>query len=258
MQRRTPRTLVPKGLDSTQSGAGLADSGFQLAPGEQKILSVFENWHGRVWGRTNCWFNEDGTKPSAGSPGKAWGLGDCSGARNWKVSKDVSGTHTACPLHAGDGRMYNIPMVIEIEPHGKSSLDGLPPNITNLACMGAFGRLAPQSSPPSANDQTFWGTNASYPLSLDSKLDSNTVVKWCPRNWQVNIPKPPNDGMYTYPNNSIQRLAFNPCYSACTERNLAQNYYTSHQNYPSTCQLSEYSKAAKAICLDGYSYGKFA
>jgi hypothetical protein len=63
---------------STQSGIGPPEAGFRLAPFETKNQTVSEDWQGRVWGRTNCSFNEDGTAPKDGGP-RACYTGDCNG-----------------------------------------------------------------------------------------------------------------------------------------------------------------------------------
>ena len=69
---------------STQSGNGPALGGFKLSPGESKNQTVSEDWQGRVWGRTNCSFSEDGTKAASGN-GKACYSGDCNSALNCVV-----------------------------------------------------------------------------------------------------------------------------------------------------------------------------
>jgi hypothetical protein len=62
----------------TQAGTGPGIGGFLLAPGKSRSLSVAEDWTGRVWGRTNCSFNANGTASSRGS-GPACDTGDCGG-----------------------------------------------------------------------------------------------------------------------------------------------------------------------------------
>ena len=52
-------TIYPAIL--TQSGTGPSTSGFQLNPGASQKLTVSADWQGRVWGRTNCSFNAQGT-----------------------------------------------------------------------------------------------------------------------------------------------------------------------------------------------------
>lgn len=69
---------------STQSGNGPGTTGFKLSPGETKNQTVSEDWQGRVWGRANCSFNDDGTGPASGG-GKACYSGDCNGVLNCQV-----------------------------------------------------------------------------------------------------------------------------------------------------------------------------
>ena len=79
---RCPQDIWP-GI-STQSGDGPSETGFRLEPGESKNQTVSEDWQGRVWGRTNCTFNNDGTGPAEGR-GKACTSGDCNGILNCAV-----------------------------------------------------------------------------------------------------------------------------------------------------------------------------
>ena len=71
----------------------------------------------------------------------------------------------------------------------------------------------------------------------------------------MNPPSKLGDGVYPYPDDNIQRPAFDPCYSACAKYNNAADCCTGHHGSPSTCQPSDYSKAAKGVCPDAYSYG---
>jgi len=71
---------------TTQSGTGPSQTGFQLSSGSTNNLTVSPDWQGRIWGRTNCSFNSDGTGPSNNSPGKACGTGDCNGILNCQVT----------------------------------------------------------------------------------------------------------------------------------------------------------------------------
>jgi len=60
----------------SQSGRGPEKSGFRLDPGDSLPQTVSADWRGRVWGRTNCTFNDDGT-PLSGQGGAACSSGDC-------------------------------------------------------------------------------------------------------------------------------------------------------------------------------------
>jgi beta-mannosidase len=77
-----PETIWP-GI-STQSGDGPKDNGFELKTGKTRNQTVSEDWQGRVWGRTNCSFNAEGTGPKSGS-GRACRSGDCNGILNCQV-----------------------------------------------------------------------------------------------------------------------------------------------------------------------------
>lgn len=68
-------TIYPAIL--TQSGIGPERSGFRLEPGDSLPQSVSADWKGRVWGRTNCTFNLDGSLPRSGQGGAACQSGDC-------------------------------------------------------------------------------------------------------------------------------------------------------------------------------------
>jgi hypothetical protein len=77
-----PETVWP-GI-STQSGDGPREQGFELQTGKTYNQTVSEDWQGRVWGRTNCSFNDDGSGPKSGG-GRACHSGDCYGVLNCKV-----------------------------------------------------------------------------------------------------------------------------------------------------------------------------
>lgn len=248
---------------NTQHGTGPSTNGFKLAPGEQNNLTVSKNWQGRVWARTNCSFNDAGTGPSGGGVGKSCGSGDCNGQLNCVVGGDVPVSLAEFTLDAGDGQTYydislvdgyNMPMAIVVQPLGNSSIESIPPNLTNPCCIGTFGLLASQTFDPYQGNMEYLGTNSTYKLPLDNKVDDNQVRNWCPWNLMANPPQPPADGVYTYPDNSVEKPPFNPCYSACAKFNSPADCCTGDHNQPSTCQPSEYSKNIKAVCPDAYSY----
>ena len=79
----------------TQSGTAPSSGGFQLQTGQQRNLTVGADWQGRVWGRTNCSFNSQGTGPAnaggSNGGGRACGTGDCGGIVNCKATVRADG-----------------------------------------------------------------------------------------------------------------------------------------------------------------------
>lgn len=68
-------TIYPAIL--TQSGTGPKKAGFRLNPGDSLPQSVSADWIGRVWGRTNCTFTDDGLVPQSSQGGSPCSSGDC-------------------------------------------------------------------------------------------------------------------------------------------------------------------------------------
>ncbi len=152
---------------------------------------------------------------------------------------------------------YNLPMAIVMWPNGNDRLERIPSNYTNPSCEGTVGLLAPQDFAPYEGDsQTFLGTTDSTPLPFETEVDDDQVSRWCPWSLQVSAPTEPMDGVYPYPDSTLQRHPFSPCFSACAKWNKPEDCCTGNYNSPSTCRPSEYSKAAKEVCPDAYSYGR--
>ena len=74
----------------TQAGTAPSASGFELDTGDSRNLTVSSDWQGRVWGRTNCSFNDQGTGPAntggLNGGGQACVTGDCNGIVNCMVT----------------------------------------------------------------------------------------------------------------------------------------------------------------------------
>ncbi|KAK8210952.1 hypothetical protein IWZ01DRAFT_435378 [Phyllosticta capitalensis] len=269
VRQNTPLIITNQCADTiyaavnTQSGQGPSKTGFKLDAGGTLNQTVSEDWQGRVWGRTNCSFNAAGTGPANGGA-TACGTGDCNG----KVACDVSGlnpvTLAEFTLDAGDGQTYydislvdgyNLPLAIVMHALGNSTLEKIPPNLCNPSCEGTPGQLAPETfNPYNGGQQVFLGTNSSYPLAFDTKVSNGQVSNWCPWNLLVSPPSKPGDGVYPYPDDNIKRPAFSPCLSACAKWNKAADCCTGNYNSPGACSPSDYSKAAKKVCPDAYSY----
>ncbi|KAF2843699.1 Osmotin, thaumatin-like protein [Patellaria atrata CBS 101060] len=247
---------------TTQNGNGPGSTGFELKPGENNTQYVSENWQGRIWGRTNCSFSNSGSRNRGGNT--ACDTGDCGGALECEVTGNTPVSLAEFTLDAGDGQTYydislvdgyNLPMAIVLQPLGNSSLDDIPPNLTSPSCVATAGHLSDRDfSPYGGDSQMFLGTNSSFPLPFESEVDNNDVSRWCPWDLQVSPPTKPGDGVYPYPDDNIQRPAFDPCYSACAKWNKAEDCCTGDHDSPGTCSPSDYSRAAKRVCPDAYSY----
>lgn len=100
-----PDTIWP-GI-GTQKGTGAGTGGFELASGATKQLTVSGDWQGRVWGRTNCSFNMDGTGASnlngQDGSGAACTTGDCGGVLSCVLT--VSSPRTPRLLIYTDGKI---------------------------------------------------------------------------------------------------------------------------------------------------------
>ena len=166
----------------------------------------------------------------------------------------TSSGQTFYDLSLVDG--YNIPIGIVSLYHeaNNPSLQEIPPNLTNLICIGSASLLAAQGSTSDASG-TSSGTNSSFPIPLDESQSISDVQSWCPWDLQLDPPSKPGDGVYPYPDDNIQRPIFDPCYSACAKYNQPQDCCTGSYHSPNACKPSLYSQSAKKVCPDAYTYG---
>ena len=141
--------------------------------------------------------------------------------------------------------------IVSLYPEsGNASLTQIPPNLTNPVCIGTAALLADEGSTADA----YLGTNSSFPIPLDQTLSKQDVEKWCPWDLQLNANTGPANGVYVYPDTSIQRPLFNPCYSACAKYSKPQDCCTGAYDNPNACKPSQYSTDAKKVCPDAYSF----
>ncbi|KAL9598076.1 MAG: hypothetical protein Q9219_004707 [cf. Caloplaca sp. 3 TL-2023] len=139
---------------------------------------------------------------------------------------------------------YNIPLgIIAIK-------SDVPPNLTNPMCIGTASLLAAANSGVGRD----FGTSSSYQIPLEESESWNDVQGWCPWDLQLAPPKKPGDGVYPYPDDSIKRPYFNPCYSACAKYGKASDCCIGSYNNPTICKPSLYSTQAKKVCPDAYSF----
>jgi hypothetical protein len=209
---------------------------------------VSGDWQGRVWGRTNCTVNDDSCSCETG---------DCLGKLNCEFSGStpatlaeftlaggINGTQTFYDISLVDG--YNLPLGINYIPSKNTTF--IPPNLTNCACIATSGWLY---------DSTATGTyytNSSYPVPLEASESNKDVRNWCPWPLLAFPPTKPGDGIYPYPDDNIQRPLFSPCNSACAATGSDKDCCVGKYHDPKVCKPSAYSKAAKAICPDAYSF----
>jgi beta-mannosidase len=246
----------------TQAGNGPPLAGFRLTPGSSNPQSVSADWQGRVWGRTNCSFNAQGTAPANNAPGQACSTGDCGGTVICRGSGHPPASLAEFTLQTGSQQTfydislvdgYNVPMgIISLlgTTSSNNSLTNIPPNLTNPVCIGTSTLLDPAGS---TTDSTF-GTNSTYPLPLEQTLTSSAVQSWCPWDLQLSPPTKPGDGVYPYPDDKIPRPLFNPCFSACAKWSSPHYCCTGKYNSAGSCRPSLYSTQAKKVCPDAYSY----
>ncbi|KAF7954464.1 hypothetical protein EAE96_005585 [Botrytis aclada] len=257
-----PETIWP-GI-GTQAGTGAGVGGFALQTGESKSLTVSADWQGRVWGRTNCSFavGGNGASNAAGNDGSgsACVTGDCGGLLDCSITGETpvtlaefdlagnGGSQTFYDISLVDG--YNIPMGVIYIPGENAALQAIPPNLLNAACIASTGYLAP----PAVTGTNGNSSNSTYPIPLESKVTNDAAMSWCPWNLQKTPPDKPGDGVYPYPDDTIQRPTFDPCLSACAKDNKPSDCCTGAYDQPQLCPRNDFANAANTICPDAYGY----
>lgn len=159
-----------------------------------------------------------------------------------------NGDQTFYDISLVDG--YNMPIGITYIPGDTAALQEIPPNLTNCACIATSGLLAAPAATGSGGNSS----NTTYPIPYEPSQTSAQVADWCPWDLQVNQPTKPGDGVYPYPDDSIQRPDFDPCLSACAKTNAPADCCTGKYDSSSVCKPNLYSTAAKAVCPDAYSF----
>jgi hypothetical protein len=174
-------------------------------------------------------------------------------------------------------------------------LSEIPPNLTNPVCIGTASQLAAQDYNPyttnndgddddndddedgeerkatAATAGSHLGTNATFPLAFERKQTAARLSRWCPWDLQLALPAglsgdsyDGGDGdagerVYTYPDTDVRRSnGFDACFSACAKSHRASDCCTGAFNNPARCRPNMYSRSAKAVCPDAYSYGMFS
>ncbi|CRG89361.1 Pathogenesis-related protein 5 [Talaromyces islandicus] len=247
----------------TQAGTGPPSGGYYARPGNTTTFDVSADWQGRIWGRTNCSFNANGLSLNASGPacltGDCGGLLDCKGTgQPASLAEFTLSTNMGLSFYdisLVDG--YNLPIGI-ISLHSESTnadLKSIPSNTTNPVCIGSPDFLTSVSH---MNDNTVPVNTTvgsiTYVTPLEEALGANSVSRWCP--WPLQIQKPwkPGHGVFPYPDDGIKRPTFDPCLSMCSKYGRASDCCSGSHSTPETCSPNVYSKAAKKVCPDAYSY----
>lgn len=156
----------------------------------------------------------------------------------------MHGDQTFYDISLVDG--YNIPIGINYIPAKNTTF--IPPNLTNCACVATPGWIHTH------NTTATYYTNSSYPVPLESKETDKSLRRWCPWPLLAFPPTKPGDGIYPYPDDKVQRPDFSPCKSACAASGSDKECCVGKYHDPKICKPSRYSKSAKAMCPDAYSF----
>lgn len=164
----------------------------------------------------------------------------------FNLAGGVSASQNFIDISLVDG--YNIPVGLTYIADPTSNLTAPPANLVSPACIATTGYL----SSPNRTGTDY--TNDTYPMPYESSQTNAHVGHWCP--WSLQTPEPPKpgDGIYPYPDDNVARPVFDPCLSACHKSGSAKACCTGDYATPDKCPRSDYSRAAKAVCPDAYSY----
>lgn len=243
----------------TDDGNGPDTNGFELPPGSSQNLTVQTNWDGRVWGRTNCTFNSTGYGSCL--------TGDCGGVLNCTVPGaaatlaefNLPGYENMSfyDISLVDG--YNLPLAIQVLLNASNS-GGPSANQTNPSCVASVQDLASQSFNPytgqeSNTQQPFLNTNSTYPLPFETALTSTEISSWCPYDLQLQpIEEINGKKCPCFVGTDVAHPPFNPCLSACSKYGKPQFCCTGKYGREGKCGPNYYSRQAKKVCPDAYSY----
>ncbi|KAL2198453.1 thaumatin, partial [Corynascus similis CBS 632.67] len=251
----------------TQNGIGPGTGGFELTPGTSRTMFVSPDWAGRIWGRTNCSFNADGSGPNTYSGVDGYGAacvtGDCLGKLDCPSAGRVPATLAEFTLQGGSAHNqtfydislvdgYNLPLAIIYHPDPSTSW--IPPNLTNCACIASAGYISPYSFP----DFTSLNTNATYPMPYESTQTNETLQTWCPHSSSPFFSSVQQDSTKPESFDSAAILPLPPpqaCLSACSRTHASADCCTGpHYGSPGACEPGPYARRAKRVCPDAYSF----
>ncbi|KAI5357896.1 Putative Thaumatin family [Septoria linicola] len=251
INNKCPDTIWP----GIAENDGRSNDGFELAGGDSKTITVASDWKGRIWGRTNCTFPDGEGLPGKCTTGECGAL-KCRQAGNppatlAEFEMSGAGDQAYYDLSLVDG--YNLPVAIVVEPNNVSALANVKLSQKNPSCVGSVDGFAAANFNPYSDGQQFLGTSDSDKLPFEMKTTLQSMSTWCPFDLLTSPPTVPGNGVYPYPDGNVKRPPFSPCISACNKYNKAKYCCTGRYDR-GHCNPNYYSKAAKAVCPDAYSY----
>ncbi|KAF3907421.1 Zeamatin [Orbilia brochopaga] len=245
------------------NGTGPYTSGFYLDSKQRRSIWVGWDWTGRLWARTNCSFHlanattdakirdvtdnftiPDGYKLAGGCL-----TGDCGPAVQCKLSGLAPTTLAEFTITGWQQQTYyDISLVdgydldMKITPSYDSPAK---PRVNNTPICVASTSL---SSPLSGK---FLTKN-----SLNESFTFGTIHRWCPRQMLLFASQRGRQSVFPYPDDNDPTIGggWTPCLSACAYSNDDWDCCTGKHDESKTCGPNLYSKRAKQVCGDAYSY----
>lgn len=156
----------------------------------------------------------------------------------------TGGSQNFIDLSLVDG--YNIPVGLEYIANPNNATP--PANLVSPACIATTGYLSDK------NRTGIDYTNSTYPMPYEDSQTNAHVGHWCPWDLQDPTPPKPGNGIYPYPDDNVARPVFDPCLSACQKTGSDKDCCAGKYDSATKCPKSLYSRHAKAVCPDAYSY----
>ncbi|KAK6511218.1 hypothetical protein TWF481_000139 [Arthrobotrys musiformis] len=247
----------------TTNGTGPYTTGFYLPSKQSRNIWVGWDWSGRLWARTNCTFYlanattsvkirdvvDNFTIPDGQKLAGNCLTGDCGPAIQCQLSGLAPTTlaeftmtgwmkQTFFDISLVDG--YDLDM--KITPFHDSPEK---PRVNNTPICVASTTL---SSPLSGTDL--------YQNTLNESFTFNTIHRWCPRQNLLFDSQKGKQSVFPYPDDNDPTIGggWTPCLSACAYTQSEWDCCTGKHDKAETCGPNLYSKRAKQVCGDAYSY----
>ncbi|KAK6352941.1 hypothetical protein TWF696_004936 [Orbilia brochopaga] len=247
----------------TTNGTGPYTTGFHLAANHRRSVHVGPDWSGRLWARTNCSFHlsnattstiirpviDNITIPAGQKLTGGCLTGDCGPAIQCLLSGLAPTTLAEFTITG-----YNQQTYYDI-----SLVDGYDLDM----------KITPSHNSPSfprANNTPICiaSTALSSPLSgaalmqntLNESFTFHSIHRWCPRDMLLFASQRGRASVFPYPDDNDPSIGggWTPCLSACAYTNSDWDCCTGAHDKADTCGPNLYSRRAKQVCGDAYSY----